>query len=153
MRTKLSKACGRNPLQEIFTIPVAMERSQDLRVVALMKVLIKKPPQILDSDVLIPNKEALFPSRNGSGWKHRRLFGRKKQTRQMYVASPSSCCRLASCKLEDRLSKVRFLTTGKHIATYMLIHPSGKFHNPRKDSQNTKICSHCIVFRVLGKIA
>ena len=68
MRTKLSKACGRNPLQEIFiTIPVAVEKSHDLRVVALVKVLIKKPPQILDSDVLIPNKEALFPSRNGSG--------------------------------------------------------------------------------------
>lgn len=66
MRTKLSKACGRNPLQEIFTVPVAMERGHDLRVVALMKMLIKKPPQILDSDVLIPNKKALFPSRNDS---------------------------------------------------------------------------------------
>jgi len=66
MRTKLSKACGRNPLQGIFTTPVAMERGHNLRVVALMKVLIKKSPQILDSDVLIPNKKALFPSRNES---------------------------------------------------------------------------------------
>jgi len=66
MRTKLSKACGRNPLQGIFTIPVAMERGLYLRIVALMKVLIKKSAQILDSDVLIPNKKAFFPSRNES---------------------------------------------------------------------------------------
>jgi hypothetical protein len=66
MRTRLSKACGRNPLQEVFTIPVVMERGHGLRVVAFMKVLIKEPPQILDSDVLIPDKKTLFPPRSDS---------------------------------------------------------------------------------------
>jgi len=78
MRTKLSKACGRNPLQEVFTIPAAMEREHDIRVVALMKVLVKKPPQVLDSDILIPNKKALFPSRNDSGWKMQTVFWMKE---------------------------------------------------------------------------